>query len=289
MMATTTRKILSKPLLAMKHNGIPRRQDSVIPTLSTSINTTTAIRFLNTSRFQTQTALRQKRVLLSPCFQQSKFMHRPSHHTNNRSSILSRNFSDKKGTNSKKEIPNEERNEIVLTPGQKVAAGTKLTMYITAFGAAMTFLYFTARELLPTKMSPNSIKNAAHDIITKDSNIVYRYGSPMKTYGRDHGGKREGRRNFIDHSEYTNEEDGSKRVRVRFNLEGPKGKAFVFAEVSKDMPSGEFVYLLVQDKRNGVVNTVIDNRSMLAAKRMAGGSKEGEEAFASLLSGGRSK
>jgi hypothetical protein len=44
------------------------------------------------------------------------------------------------------------------------------------------------------------------------------------------------------HTEYTSEDDGSKRVRVRFNLEGQQGKAFVFAEVSKSMPSGEFVY-----------------------------------------------
>lgn len=37
-------------------------------------------------------------------------------------------------------------------------------------------------------------------------------------------------------------EDGSKRTRVRFNIEGPHGNAFVFAEVSSEMPSGEFVY-----------------------------------------------
>ena len=44
------------------------------------------------------------------------------------------------------------------------------------------------------------------------------------------------------HTEYTSEDDGSKRTRVRFNLEGPNGKAYVFAEVSKNMPTGEFVY-----------------------------------------------
>jgi import inner membrane translocase subunit TIM21 len=61
----------------------------------------------------------------------------------------------------------------------------------------------------------------------------------------------------------------------------------VFAEVSKDMPSGEFVYLLVQDKRNGQVITVVDNRSALLAKRMAGGSQEGADVFANLLGGGK--
>ena len=78
-----------------------------------------------------------------------------------------------------------------------------------------------------------------------------------------------------------------KQYRVRFNLEGKFGKAFVFAEVSSDMPSGEFVYVLVQDKANGRVFTVVDNRSRLAAQRMAGGSKEGMEALSNLLGGGK--
>ena len=204
-----------------------------------------------------------------------------------------RKFSDKPPSpdgEKAKDIPNnEERTDLVLTPGQKVVAGTRLTMYLGMFAAGITCLYFTVRELMPTKMSPNTVFNNAHSILANNTDVTYRFGSPIKTYGKDHGGKREGRRNFIEHSEYTDQEDGSKRTRVRFNLEGPKGNAFVFAEVSKDMPSGEFVYLLVQDKRNGRVITVIDNRSMLVAKRMAGGSKEGEDAFASLLSGGRSK
>ena len=107
-----------------------------------------------------------------------------------------------------------------------------------------------------------------------------RMGDNIKGYGRDHGGKREGRRNFIEcvlivyyimlyfyyivfshtyihtsirlkltqlpkthrHTNYKDEEDGTKRTRVRFNLEGQHGKAFVFAEVSSGMSSGEFVY-----------------------------------------------
>jgi hypothetical protein len=45
--------------------------------------------------------------------------------------------------------------------------------------------------------------------------------------------------------------------------------------------------VLVQDKNNGRVITVVDNRSSLLAQRMAGGSKEGMEAFANLLGGGK--
>lgn len=44
------------------------------------------------------------------------------------------------------------------------------------------------------------------------------------------------------HTEYTDEHDGTKRCRVRFNIEGQFGKAFVFAEQSSDMPAGEMVY-----------------------------------------------
>ena len=52
------------------------------------------------------------------------------------------------------------------------------------------------------------------------------------------------------------------------------------------MSSGEFVYILVQDKRNGQVINIIDNRSALLAQRMAGGSAEGRQAFQNLLGGG---
>ena len=135
-------------------------------------------------------------------------------------------------------------------------------------------------------MSPNTVFDKATDAIRENDEVKRRFG-PFKTYGRDHGGHREGRRNFIEHTEYTSEDDGSKRTRVRFNLEGQYGHAFVFAEVSKDMASGEFVYILVQDKRNGHVITVVDNRSALLAKKLAGGSQEGADVFATLLGGGK--
>lgn len=135
-------------------------------------------------------------------------------------------------------------------------------------------------------MSPNTVFDRATNLLRSNSEINARFG-PFKTYGRDHGGHREGRRNFIEHTEYTDENDGSKRTRVRFNLEGQYGQAFVFAEVSKEMESGEFVYVLVQDKRNGQVISVVDNRSVLLAKRLGGGSKEGSDVFANLLGGGK--
>ena len=45
--------------------------------------------------------------------------------------------------------------------------------------------------------------------------------------------------------------------------------------------------VLVQDKQGGRVYTVADNRSKIAASRMAGGNKEGMEALSNLLGGGK--
>jgi import inner membrane translocase subunit TIM21 len=101
--------------------------------------------------------------------------------------------------------------------------------------------------------------------------VARQYGDSIKFYGKDHGGHREGRRNFIEHTQYNDSEDNSKRTRVRFNLEGQHASAFCFAEVTSEMSSGEFVYVLVQDKQSGRVITVVDNRAALTAKRLAGG------------------
>lgn len=135
-------------------------------------------------------------------------------------------------------------------------------------------------------MSPNRVFDRSFDIIRHDPDVQRRYGESLKAYGRDHGGHREGRRNFIEHSEYTDQEDGSNRTRVRYNLEGQYGNAFVFAEVASSMPSGEFVYILVQDKANGRVHTVQDNRAAMTAARLAAGNKEAQSAMAQLLQGG---
>ena len=128
-------------------------------------------------------------------------------------------------------------------------------------------------------MSPNRVFDRSFEVVRKDAQVLRRYGDSIKAYGRDHGGHREGRRNFIEHTNYVDEADGSKRTRVRYNLEGPHGAAFVFAEVSSAMKSGEFVYILVQDKQTGRVITVVDNRAAMTAQRLAGGNKETADAM----------
>jgi import inner membrane translocase subunit TIM21 len=138
-----------------------------------------------------------------------------------------------------------------------------------------------------SKMSPNRVFDRSFDIIRNDPEVKRRYGDSLKAFGRDHGGHREGRRNFVEHTEYVDKEDGSKRTRVRFNIEGQFGTAFCFAEVSNSMSSGEFVYILVQDKSNGRVHTVQDNRSAMTAGRLSGGNKEANSAMSQLLSGNK--
>ena len=138
-------------------------------------------------------------------------------------------------------------------------------------------------------MSPNRVFDRSFELIRKDPEILRRYGESVKAYGRDHGGHREGRRNFVEHTKYRNEEDGSNRTRVRYNLEGRFGYAYVFAEVSNKMPSGEFVYVLVQDKASGRVHSIVDNRAALTAQRLASGSEEAQSAMVQLLSGGGKK
>eukprot|EP00980_Cylindrotheca_fusiformis_P000614 scaffold154_cov129-Cylindrotheca_fusiformis.AAC.31 len=181
----------------------------------------------------------------------------------------------------------DETKEIMLTPGQKVVAASRLGMWAGIFGFACACAYYIGRELIPTKMSPNSVFSSASKVIQKNAQVRTQYGDSVKFYGKDHGGHREGRRNFIEHTQYPSPDDGSKRTRVRFNMEGQFGSAFCFAEVSSDMPSGEFVYVLVQDKRSGRVITVVDNRAALTAKRLAGGNEESSQAMQQLLGGGR--
>ena len=100
---------------------------------------------------------------------------------------------------------------------------------------------FVLHVFLVSKMSPNRVFDHAFEVVRNNPEVKSRLGDTIKAYGRDHGGHREGRRNFVEHTQYK-DEYGDERTRIRFNLEGRFGKAFCFAEVSKSMPAGEFVY-----------------------------------------------
>ena len=96
-----------------------------------------------------------------------------------------------------KEDPSSSQ-ELVLTPGEKVVVGTRLSIYAGAFVLASCCAYYIGKELLPTKMSPNTVFDSAFNKIRDHPQVSKRFGTPLKAYGRDHGGHREGRRNFIE-------------------------------------------------------------------------------------------
>lgn len=56
-------------------------------------------------------------------------------------------------------------------------------------------------------------------------------GEDIYGYGRESGRNTEGRRNHVDSYKYV-AEDGSNRLRVRFNMKGSKTGVLVYAEVS---------------------------------------------------------
>lgn len=128
-------------------------------------------------------------------------------------------------------------------------------------------------------MSPNGLFSEALDLLSENTDVTTRLGMPIHGYGYDRGGSREGRRNHIEHVDLK-DKDGNPRLRIKFNIKGPSGHAFVFAEVNHDMAKGEFVYLIVQFTSTNEVIKVIDNRQILMAD-----SKEEQDALRQLLGG----
>ncbi|DAZ96249.1 TPA: hypothetical protein N0F65_012552 [Lagenidium giganteum] len=166
---------------------------------------------------------------------------------------------------------------LVLTPYQKVAATAQGGFWLGLVGLGMVGVYFLVRELLPNRMSPNGLFSETLDIVSENTDVTTRIGMPVHGYGHDHGGHREGRRNRIEHVNLK-DKDGKPRLRIKFNIKGPAGHAYVFAEVNEDMKKGEYVYLIVQFTKTGEVIKVIDNRQLLAAE-----SKEEMDALRQLL------
>ena len=121
--------------------------------------------------------------------------------------------------------------------------------------------------LFPTRMSPQGAFNSALEFVRRDERVIARFGEPLKGYGRDLNTRSEGRRNFIDSKEYV-AKDGSKRLRIKFTIEGPgNAKGNVWAEISDKMRSDEWVYLVVRDRRTGELDILIDNRLQMLGSR----------------------
>jgi hypothetical protein len=85
------------------------------------------------------------------------------------------------------------------------------------------------------------------------------YFGDIKTYGEDFGGSREGRRYFVPDYEYKDDMTDVPYRRVRFNLEGERGrKGTVWAELRAG--TSDFRYLIVMSKDHSRVWSVVDHR-----------------------------
>jgi len=139
------------------------------------------------------------------------------------------------------------------------------TIFLGIAGAALFFGSLIAKELMPTKMSPNSVFNTTFERFKDHPEVVARVGDNIKGYGRDRNTHKEGRRNFIDHDKFT-DLDGVKHIRIKFTVEGTRGKANIFAEIDQNMEPGEFEYVIIEQATRGGSNAValVDNRRELS-------------------------
>jgi len=124
--------------------------------------------------------------------------------------------------------------------------------------------YVAVNELMPGKMSPTTVFHNAFEEVRNHSEVVARLGTPISGYGRDLGGTREGRRNFYEHDQYV-DDDGVNRTRIKFNVEGPLGKAVVYAEQKAGTSSKEFTYIILEHATRGRRDVIAlqDNRKAL--------------------------
>jgi import inner membrane translocase subunit TIM21 len=198
---------------------------------------------------------------------QQKIQFNVTHHMNASRSMSTSTDKEKVGQLSTKLLDEDEYEDYndAKTPGQKLRwIGIVLTRLGFLVLGSYCF-YLTAVELFPGRMSPNHLYNTTFEIVRYNAEIIEMTGEGMKAFGRDVGGSTEGRRNHVDQYKYIGE-DGSKRTRVRFNVQGSKGKVRVWAEVSEGMQSGDLVYLICQNVRTGRVYTLVDNRASLDSK-----------------------
>jgi hypothetical protein len=126
------------------------------------------------------------------------------------------------------------------------------------FGLIMYAGYTIVTTLLPMGASSNAIMRAASDVVLHDPDVHNYYGE-AKTYGLDPGGRAEGRRYFVPEYKYDDPLTGEGFHRVKFNLEGERGrKAWVYAEVKAG--TYDFRYLIVVSKDGQKVISITDHR-----------------------------
>ena len=151
---------------------------------------------------------------------------------------------------------------------------------LSALGGLSVYALYTFLTEVFGRDAPSNLFDETFERIRVSDDVMVITGDPMRAYGMDSGRHSEGRRNHVASRKYV-AQDNSKRTRIRFTVEGPYGKALVFAEISNLANQHEFVYLILQDMRTGRVLTIEDRRAELAARTMD--SKEGNNSLSTLL------
>ncbi len=147
---------------------------------------------------------------------------------------------------------------VTVVQGAKVA--TTWSFYAIIAGVCVASTYFIVNELMPSKMSPNSIFNESFKLVEINTDVINMFGSPIKAYGTDYGGHKAGRRYHIKNTLHT-DDAGIEYRRILYSIEGPSGQlGNVYVEKTSSQGDGDFVYIIVEDKRSGRTIPVIDNR-----------------------------
>jgi hypothetical protein len=147
------------------------------------------------------------------------------------------------------------------TPAQKGMTFAAWAVILSVVGICgySVFVY-----VAPFGLSANAVFNESFERIRNHSEVVARLGTPIKGYGKGTG---DGRRNWIDYDQYI-DDDGLQRTRVKYNVEGPNGKAILYAEKVKG--SDDFAYLILEHGTRGRhdVIALLDNRKQLTREEL---------------------
>ena len=144
------------------------------------------------------------------------------------------------------------------------AAQKGVSAVVIAFGAAAfgACAYGAYLALFPSAGSTQMIAADAMDAVSMDPSVADALGTPLRSYGIDHGTSR-GRRNAMerwDREEIGADGDPAEYTTIRFHVAGPLGAAYVHAQVPAKRRRGELRYVIVEDIRTRRLTYVVDNR-----------------------------
>eukprot|EP00736_Rhodelphis_marinus_P002220 Rmarinus@m.2698 len=131
--------------------------------------------------------------------------------------------------------------------GQKAAAATKVTANITisAFFAVLgvSCLYYVAKALLPSVLSPQRIAEDAFELVRGNHEAQYSLGEPLRM--PQYGGSR--RHSYTEPRSVVYEnDDGVECTQVTFIVQGSRGQGVVVAEREESMGAGQFSFISLQ-------------------------------------------